>query len=210
MPTFANARAYLEEVIRRYRELTSYSDTGKSHMPHGRRQGLCLFTTDYRAPADFRFAFDRPHPHRRLKHRIARSIVGVSASEPYFFSRSYNGEQKVDHPESLDMTVAGATGISSGTVHTIARLLFSEVGGFNMLDLRRLRFRANRMVDGVRCVAVTGLHPRGGRYTAWFGSDDFLLRRIVCARFQTEELRTNILVNQALTDEHFAIPRVEA
>jgi hypothetical protein len=209
MPTFANARVYLDEVIRRYRGLASYSDTGKAHIPHGSNHHLCDFTTNYRAPTDFRFAFDTRHPYEGLKHRIARFVVGITASEPYFFSSSYGGEKKLDHPENLSMAIASATGISCGTAHTIASLLFSEISGFCMSDLRRLRFRPSRTFDGVRCVAVTGLHPRGGRFTAWFGSEDLLLRRAVHSRLGIEELRTNILVDHALANEQFTVPQVE-
>ena len=211
MPTFQNARAYLQEVVRRYRELPSYSDTGKSHRPHCQRERLCVFETDYMRPADFRFHFESPHPYPPLKHLTTQTTVGIKNARPYFVIRYYQGDVKAETPEDLDLAIAGATGISSGTAHNIASLLFSEVTGFSLLDLRRIRFRRTRVVDGVRCVAISGLHPYGGgRYTAWFGEQDFLLRRLLTSRFKAEEVRTNIRTSHQIPEERFAAPRVEA
>jgi len=211
MPTFQNARTYLREVVRRYRELLSYSDTGMSYRPHCRRDRLCTFETDYSRPADFRFHFESPHPYRPLRHLTTQTTVGIRNAKPYFVTRYYQGDGRAETPEDLDLAIAGATGISSGTAHTIASLLFPEVSGFSLLDLRRIRFRRSRVVDGVRCVAVSGLHPYGGgRYTAWFGEQDFLLRRLLTSRFKAEENRTNIRTSHVISEDRFAPPRVEA
>jgi hypothetical protein len=208
MTTYRNAREFLEAVVRTYRELDSYSDTGKSHRPNCRRERLCTFRTAFRAPTDFRFEFESPHPYRKLKDLGAKTVVGIHGANPYYFVQSYRGEKMLERPDSLDLAVAGATGVSSGTAHTIAALLFSEVSGFTLLDLKRLRFRKDRVVDGVNCKAVSGLHPRGGRWTAWFGESDLLLRRQVRVKFRTEELRTGIHVGHTLNDCTFAPPRI--
>ena len=210
MPTYRNAREFVEAVIRRYRELGSYSDIGKSYRPNCRRERLCTFQTDFRAPTNFRFEFATPHPYRRLRHHVARAVVGICQGRPYLFDQSYSGEKSIEVPESLDLALAGATGISSGTAHTIGALIFPEVHGHTLLDLKRLRFRRNRSIDGVLCTAVSGLHPRGGRVTAWFGDSDLLLRRLVRSRFGTEELRTNVRANHELLEELFLPPPVEA
>jgi hypothetical protein len=210
MPTYRNARAFVEAAIHRYRGLEAYSDLGKSHRPNCRRERLCTFRTDYRAPDNLRFEFASPHPYRRLKNHMTRAVVGAFQGRPYFFDENYSGEKSIEEPESLDLTLAGATGISSGTAHTIGALLLSEVQGITLLDLKRLRFRRDRTIDGIPCKAISGLHPRGGRVTAWFGDQDLLLRRLVRSRFRSEELRTNIHTNHGLPDELFLPPPVEA
>jgi hypothetical protein len=210
MPTFQNARALLEASVQSYRRLLAYSDTGKSHRPHCRGERLCEFRTDYRADGNFRFEFETRHPYRRLNHLKSTVVVGSHKGEPYFFDVSYSGEQTLEEPESLDLALAGATGISSGTAHTIGALLFAEAQGFTLLDLRRLRFRRDRVLDGVLCAAVSGLHPCGGRVTAWFGRNDLLLRRLVRSKFRSEELRTDVRTNHELPDSLFDKPRVEA
>jgi hypothetical protein len=210
MPTYRNAREFVEAVVQRYRALNTYSDTGKSYRPHCRRERLCLFATDYQSPSNFRFAFESPHPYRKLSHRWTKAVVGVHGARPYFFDESYSGDRTLEEPEDLDLAIAGATGISSGTAHTIAALLFPGISGFTLSDLRRLRFRMNRVIDGVNCTAVSGIHPRGGRLTAWFGEEDLLLRRLTRTRFRSEELRTNVRAGHILPEGLFAPPRVEA
>jgi hypothetical protein len=126
------------------------------------------------------------------------------------YSKHYSGPAGVEVSESLDLAIAGATGISSGTAHTIGALLFAEVSGFNLLDLRRVRFRRNRIVLGVPCICVSGLHPRAGRWSAWFGEQDMLLRRLYRSRFNSEELRFNPSTTAAFEREAFHVPIVEA
>lgn len=39
--------------------------------------------------------------------------------------------------------------------------------------------------SGVNCTSVSGIRPRGGRLTAWFGEEDLLLRRLTETRFRS-------------------------
>jgi hypothetical protein len=210
MPTYANAREFLREVEAHYRSLPGYSDSGLSRSLGLRRPRLCTFETAYRAPGLFRFSFSSSHPYKPLRNLVTRDVIGTDGLKPYFYSRSYGGEEEIEVPESLEMAVAGATGISSGTAHTIGALLFQEVGGFRLLDLRKIRFRPRREIDGVPCIAVTGLHPFGGRTTAWFGSEDLLLRRLVRSRFKSEELRFDPKPFCSDSDDMFDAPRIDA
>lgn len=205
---YANAREFLSAVEARYRSLPAYSDTGMSRSFDARRPRLCTFETAYAAPNRFRFAFESSHPYRKLAHLISRDVIGKDGDTVYFYSRSYNGRADLDHPESLMMAVAGATGISSGTAHTIGALLFEEVGGFRLTEMRRIRFRRPRLIDGVNCVAVTGLHPgRRGRVTAWFGA--VLLRRLVRHSMKSEELRFNPRPVISGDEDVFKVPRID-
>lgn len=210
MPPFHNARAFVEAAVQRYRQLQAYSDVGWSHRPHGRMDGRCEFRTDYRADGSFRFEFERAHPYVGLKHLRWRWVVGVGGGAPYVLRVDDSGESRLEEPESLGLAVALAAGVSSGTARTLAGLLMPEVGGWSLLQLRRLRFRRDRVIDGVRCAAVSGLLPRGGRVTAWFGREDLLLRRLVKARLRSEERRTRIRTDHTLPDALFSRPRAEA
>src|SRR5215831_14278739 len=149
MPLYPNARSYLEAVYQRYRSLDAYGDSGMSRSVSRRHPRICNFETQYQRPGLFRFAFESPHPSRRRRHLFSKCVIGHDGTAPYFYSKHYSGPAGVEQAESLEMAVAGATGISSGTAHTIGALLFAEVGGFNLLDLRRIRFRRDRKVHGV-------------------------------------------------------------
>ena len=210
MNTFRSARTFLQAVEARYQALTSYSDTGWTTRIHRLHERRCTFETSYVAPDQFRFAFETPHPYWRLRHRVARHVFGSADGALYDYDRSYSGAESLETPESLELAVAGATGISDGTAHTIASLLFPDVRGFRLSDLQRLRFRRTRVIDGVACIAISGLHPRAGRYTAWFGAQDLMLRRLLRPRLQCDERRTNIRVNEMIPVETFAVPRIGA
>jgi hypothetical protein len=108
------------------------------------------------------------------------------------------------------MAVACATGISHGTAHTIGALLFEEIGGFTLHHMRRIRFRALRPISGVDCIAVSGLHPAGGRITAWFGTEDLLLRRLLHAKFKEEELRFGVTPSFQGSTDLFKAPEIDA
>jgi hypothetical protein len=210
MPLYANARAFLEAVHARYRSLRGYSDTGLSRSVGRRFPNVCTFETKFLQPNRFRFSFEKAHPSPRRRHLISRCVVGHDGATPYFHWRHYSGPPQLEHPESFSLAIAGATGISSGTAHTIGALLFEDVGGFTLLDLKRVRFRRNRIVLGVPCVCVSGLHPRGGRYTAWFGEQDLFLRRLYRkTKFKSEELRFNPSESSSFDLETFSAPTIE-
>lgn len=209
MPLYSNARAYLEAVYARYRSLDAYSDTGLTRSLGSRYPRLCTFDTKYLRPSLFRFQFESPHPNIRRRYSFSRCVVGHDGKAPYLYSHYYSGPADVERSESLDFAIAGATGISGGTAHTIAALLFGEVSGFTLLDLHRIRFRRSRAIGGVQCVCISGLHPRGGRWSAWFGAEDMLLRRLYQSKFNTEELRFSPSTSHTAEPETFLVPHVE-
>lgn len=210
MSSFRSARAFLDAVVVRYRTLTSYSDEGRSTRIHRQNEIQCTFRTYFAAPNRYRFAFETPHPYGPLRHRKARCVIGAVSGRPYIYQQSYSGSASIESLDSMELAVAAATGISDGSAHTIASLLLPDVGGFRLRDLRRLRFRRTRIIDGVHCIAVSGLHPSAGRWTAWFGAQDLLLRRLLRPRLQSDEWRTSICTNKSLRDEIFAVPQLEA
>ena len=206
MPTYASAKAFIAAVTATYRALPAYSDVGHIRSFRRRDRVTCRFESSFRSPALFRFAFESPHPYRPLSHHVMRHVIGSAADGPYFFSRSYDGKARLERDEPLDMVVAGATGISRGSAHTIAALLFTEIGGFELEHLTRTRFRRNRIIGGIACKQVSGLHPAGGRITAFVGQDDLLLRKLIYARFKQEQLRYNITTELVHATQHYDAP----
>jgi hypothetical protein len=212
MPSFRNAREFLVAALASYRELQSYSDVGVVRARQGTRAPSCWFETDFVRPSQFRFQFIRPHPHRRLwNYRLTKYIAGSDGTSAYFYTEERGYKPTVEPESSLDMAVAGATGISQGTAHTIAALLLPTAGGFELSMLRKVRFRASRQFDGVPCTVVSGLHPwGGGRYTAWFGANDLRLKKLIRHGRRNEEVRFNIRTNEAIPHARFAPPTGEA
>jgi hypothetical protein len=73
----------------------------------------------------------------------------------------------VELEESLKLAVAGATGISGGSAHTIARLLLPEIGGFSLSKLadvnleREGRWKALSATNSLAFIHEADLTPCG-------------------------------------------------
>ncbi len=210
MANYRSAREFLLAVEARYRGLTGYSDRGFSQRLASHRRHVVTFKTAYLANDRFRFEFCSAHPYRKLGHLVSRDVVGTDGVGAYHYSIDYGGKPELERTESREMALAGATGISSGTAHTIGALLFEDVHGLRLAELRRPRFRQTRQFDGVPCLAVSGLHPWGrGRMTAWFGAEDLLLRRLLKHGMKSEELRFDVRACYLGGLEDFDAPRVD-
>ena len=210
MRTFFSARAFVVAVAAGYRKLSSYSDRGHVRALEGGKDITCYFETAFRKPRLFRFAFKNPHPYPPLRHRVLHHVVGHDGRSPYYSQRDYSGKTSLNRDRPLPRAIAGATGISHGSAHTIGKLLFPKIGGFALTDLKCLHFRADRMMRGVRCAQVSGLHPRGGRVTALIGRDDLLLRKLVHVRMKAEEVRYDINTRRARARYVFHAPAADA
>jgi hypothetical protein len=82
--------------------------------------------------------------------------------------------------ESLFLGVAGATGVSGGSAHTVPRLLMPDsISGLSLTELRFKPTVEPDAIDGCPCYVIVGLHPGGSSaYTLWIDSKTWLLRRL--------------------------------
>ncbi|MGR4869687.1 hypothetical protein ACIPRI_12565 [Variovorax sp. LARHSF232] len=208
MTRYFSARELLREVVLRYRALVTYADTGYVRSLGKSRSPTTSFETAFRRPGDFRFRFSSPHPYWPKRDLISRSQVGLDDGKPYIWSRHYSGDPELEHGESLQMAIAGATGISAGSAFTIWSLLFGADGFDLFSTLARPRFRAFSNVDGVKCHRVTATHRYLRRVDIYIGVEDLLLRGWVTrpGRFPHAEVRTNIEVGPKFGDSFFEVP----
>lgn len=171
--------SFLHEVEARYRSLQHYADHGQVRSLRSRHASECDFVTEYRQDGAFRFRFWSGHPFPPLRHLVSHWEIGTDdAGVPYFISEYAGQAPRRESEESLALAIAGATGISRSSAHTIGTLLFQDIGGMPLKDWKRLRFRRMRLVDGVLCITISGRHPGAGRMLACFGAHDLLLRRL--------------------------------
>lgn len=210
MTTHLSARECLAAITVRYKALESYADEG-----FVRPMGLlglksCWFETQFVRPGMFRFRFSTPHPYRPLRHIVTTTVIGSDGLTPYFFLEHPRSAPTLRIEKNLGMAVAAATGISQGTARTIGSLLLEDVGGFALQQLKRPRFRQARQFEGEWCGRISGIHPRGGRITIWFGMHDLLVRKYVRHEFKQEEVRTKIRVDMELENALFKVPQVQA
>lgn len=213
MSKHAEAKQLLEEVVKAYASMDSYSDIGsvtqQSHPgdPVLRTQ----FSTLYKRPNLFRFEFSRPHPYPPLRHIVTRHIVGFDGFGPYALKREHQTEPSLQAPSDLSDAVAGATGVSSGSAHNIGRLLLQEVDGPSILDLIDPRFGADMEIDGAPCYSVCARLPRGGERELCIERGTLLVRRVRTnhGKVPAVELRAAIRVNPPIDDASFIIESPE-
>lgn len=206
MPTYLSAKDVIAAVIERYRALQVYSDQGYviTRLP-GHDEFICSFQTALGPKGDFRFAFQRPHPYWRLRHKISRHIVGRAHGQAYFASARSGAAMTVETWPDLVIPIAAATGISSGAGHTIGRLLFPEIGGWSLAELKRPRLRSPQWLDGVLCYRVTGLQGRR-RMSVFAGMHDLLIRKIAARNGSHEEVRQALDLDTVQPDDFFEVP----
>jgi hypothetical protein len=210
MPLSPSARDFLDRVVQRYRALQGYADQGTVHLSGRLSAVVRRFETAYQAPDLWRLAVESPHPYAGLRHLTMRVVVGHQDGQAYLWMQGYRQPATLRALPDLPSAVAAATGVSSGAAHIIGHLLLPGVGGWALTDLRRPRFRRRRVVDGTRCVAISGLHPRGGRMTAWFGEHDLLLRWLLTTCPHGDERRFDIRTDAVVPSARIAPPALSA
>jgi hypothetical protein len=208
MEAEVDAQEVLQRMIALYGSLISYSDTGhvktkivSSGVIHRR-----WFSTLYQKPSSFRFTFFSPHPYPQLGHLVTQHVVGAEGAEGYRITKGPDDAQPLRSTTSVNLAIAGATGISSGSAHTIGRLLLPQVEGLSILDLLDPRFNDETDIDGKVCHSITARFPKGGEQALWIEKDSLLLRKVIGSHetARTEEVRENICVNEVLEGRLFA------
>ncbi len=112
---------------------------------------------------------------------------------------------------SLRSVVAGATGISSGSAHTIGQLLLPEIGGRSIMDLHEPQFDNDTSIDGVACHCITGQRPKGRAQEIWIEKETLLLRKVISwdQTSRSVQVRENIRVNEEMASTFFACPTLD-
>jgi hypothetical protein len=189
MPLLLSAAKTVRRVLDVNAKLRAYADHGfVRELFEGRRVAV-TFATSFRYPRSFRFDFQSPHPYKPLRSSASRASIGNDKIGPYFWSSHFGDLPTIEDEENLLMAVAGATGISRGSAHTIATLLLPETGPGTLNRLRRLRKLPSSTLRGTYCLGVVGRHPAGGQVQVYVGANDFLVRKVVHRHLQHIELR---------------------
>jgi len=209
MVTSAAARHLLEEVVKTYASMESYSDRGSvtQQVHPGDPILKTEFSTLYKRPNLFRFEFFRPHPYPPLRHLVTRHVVGYDGFGAYSLKQAHDSDPTLQARDDLSHALAGAAGVSSGSVHTIGRLLLHEVNGLSMLDLVEPRFGAELEIAGAACHRILATLPSGGERELCIEHGTLLIRRVVThhGNAPAEERREAIRVNPPLDDASFII-----
>ena len=207
------AREILQAVIARYARLSSYQDRGvvRTQCPDGDSPLELTFETLYSAPNLFRFAFVSPHPYPPLRHITTRLVAGSDGVTAYLRMQGHEAAAHLMILPNIELAVAGATGVSSGSAHTVARLLLPDVGGFALSDLEELALVGETQVEGHLCYRITGNHPRGATHEICIEQNSLLLRSLTktTANRPSAEIRRDIRIDERLEPERFRAPTQE-
>src|SRR5262249_55522708 len=123
---------------------------------------------------------------------------------------TYWEPDRYEKEESLRLAVAGATGVSLGTVRTVADLILPDDlgGGAGLQTLAKVSLVGEEVFEGVRCYRIKGTDG-SDPVELWVGKNDFLLRK---RREETktrdgvrieEEIRRKIQVDQSIPEVVF-------
>jgi outer membrane lipoprotein-sorting protein len=180
------AQQILERMAAAYASCTSYRDSGvvkTTFVESSRRRTVeKLFRTAFVRPDRFRFEY-RENQDRYIVCREGDTVQTWWDIKP-----------GVEKPATLGLALAGATGVSGGSAHTVPALLLPvEVTGRRLTDMTQ----AVRIDDGklgdAGCLRVEGKLMKQS-ITLWIDMDSFLLRRVDAkidfANFRTEETTT--------------------
>ena len=166
----------IKNMAERYVALSSYEDTGVvetvSEGSFPRRNTDVGFKTYFTRPNKLRFEWLDYSPLSTAE----RNVIWSDGTKVFSF---YSFEpERIETKEDVSFAVAGATGVSRGSAHTIPELLMSEVGGFSVTELAKLSLKRKEMFEGEECYVVEGYHPNGEAWQLWISKNNFLLRKL--------------------------------
>ena len=146
----------LIEMGKAYRSFESYSDLGRMKTiweagTDRERVTELRFSTYFRRPHFFRFEWSKHWLGSKLTEEV--NVIWCDGKNAY---KKYSYDKKPIRTNGLGMAVAGATGVSSGTAHSIIALLIEDIGGYTFNDLENPSFRGSGLVDGEECYLVHG------------------------------------------------------
>jgi len=190
----------------KYSRLASYQDEGVVITTYDEETGGRIeklpFKTSFKRPNLFRFEWTDYF----LSKLGTKRVVWSNGKNAF----TYWEPDRYEKEKYLGLAIAGATGVSSGSAHTVSRLLLEdEVNGFSVTDLNGTSLLGEELFEGVLCYHIKGAHPDGQFYELWIGKSDLLLRKVREESKDSntvrteEEIRRNIHVNEPIANALF-------
>src|SRR5438445_1974316 len=149
-----SAADILNRMATAYANCRTYQDSGCVTTvfmnADGQRIDKRPFSTAFVRPGRFRFAFKSSHDGRTW-HRL---IVWADGPNVRTW---WDIQPEVKVQSSLAMALAGATGVSGASAHTISALLMPEsISGRRLTDLTELKRLADSQFAGADCFRIQG------------------------------------------------------
>ena len=197
-----DATGVLNNMFRVYARFASYQDEGTlvltSEEATGGRIEKMPFKTFFKRPNLFRFEWTE-----FTITKLGRTkVIWFNGKEAF----SYWEPDEYEKADSLQLAVAGATGISHGAVHTVSDLLMpDQLGASPLKRIVNVSLLGEDAVEGVLCYrikATQGDNP----LELWVGKTDFLIRKrrqemkLGDILWITEETRRKVQVDHSIPE----------
>jgi hypothetical protein len=223
-----SAGEILERMATTYATCKTYQDSGWVTTifirGDGQRTDKKPFSTAFVRPTRFRFEFKSSFDG----HTWHRYLVCADGADARTW---WDIQPGVTQQPSLALGLAGATGVSGGSAHTVPALLMPDtIGGKRLTDLTQLKRLGDAKIGEVDCFRIQGTlvievdpaererhrqemmkvtgkdrgSPARGPETLWIDRSTFLLRRID-EQTQFDDFRTeSITTYEPLVDVEIA------
>ena len=200
-----------------YAECSTYADTGVVEItfihPGDKRITKRPFLTAFLRPDRFRFEFH----DEIVDGQVTRLIIWRSGRrvrvhwdiEPIATLRRWipNALASIlQRTTTIAMAVAGATGVSGGSAHTVPQLLMPrEISGTSLAQPDSVDNLPSQLIDGRQCSQLR-LRFRSSIETVWIDSETYLLRQTaaqhVFSDFETQTItRYRPAMNQPVSED---------
>lgn len=189
-PQEFKAQDVLDRMAKAYESCKSYHDSGVVKtvfiVAGFKRAEEKPFTTAFVRPNRFRFEYTE-----KVFNSEHRYIVWSNGKAVQTW---WDIKPEVEKEKSLSLALAGATGVSGGSAHTIPALLLpNEIEGRTLMDLTEAKRIDDAKLDKVKCFRIEGKFA-DSPITLWIDQKNFLVRRIdsqgTFDLFRTEETTT--------------------
>lgn len=209
-PDSKTAGQILGEMSETYKICKTYSDSGSVRTTFlfpliGMWTTVRPFTTAFVRPDRFRFEFTENYMG---SHQPIRYIVWQQGQNVKTW---WDNESHVREEPSLNLAVAGATGVSGGSAFNIPSLLLpTEIRGHGFRELKQIVRLKDTECDETRCFLIRGRDSIDDIVTLWIDSTNLLIRRIHSGHdfgiFSTEEDTTyiNPAIDRPIPDQMLA------
>jgi len=197
------AQQVLERMAKAYANCKSYRDSGVVKTvfieANGQRTVEKPFTTAFVRPDRFRFEYKERSPDGRE----SRYLVWRQGKDVQTWWDVTPGIKKAD---SLGLALAGATGVSGSSAHTVPSLLLpQEVGGRRLTDMTEVKRIEDAKLGEADCFRLQGMYA-SNPMTLWIDKKTYLVRRVDTQNkfdnFRTEGTTTyDPVVDGEITDK---------
>ncbi len=161
----------VKKMIQAYAALSSYQDSGTIEST------MVSQGKEHESSTNFSLAFQRPNSltlrwEGQKSDQVTHSYLTSDGTRTLTYFRDVN--QYVVAP-SLEMGIAGATGVSNGATRTVLPLL---LGTSPLATLSDLQLVNNEELNGTPCYVISGKISSNHSYRLWIDREGLLLRQI--------------------------------